>query len=77
MKPKDALNDIMSDSGMSKYAVAKAMGRHGNYVYSLMNRTTNPSYEVLTSIADICGYDLALIKRDGSNTIILNPPKGE
>lgn len=75
MDLKNAMNEIMDESGMSRYAIAKTMGRSNNYVYNLFGRGGYPSYQVASDIADICGYDLALVKRDGSRTIILDKPE--
>ena len=77
MEIKTALTEVINESGKSRYAVAKELGKGTTYIYKLTSRPTSPSYETITSIADVCGYDLALIKRDGSNTIILDPPSNE
>ena len=77
MQVKDALNSVIEESGRTKYSVSRDLGRGRNYVYKMFDRGSNPAYETILSIANLCGYDLALIKRDGSRTILLDPPKGE
>ena len=74
MDAKKALRQIMESSHTTGYSIAKRMGRSKGYVYDRLCRPTQPSYAFLTSVADACGYDLALVKRDGSETIILDPP---
>lgn len=74
MQAKAALNTIISQSGETKSALATMLGRSPNYVHSLVNKRTDPSVGTLVEVADVCGYDLALIKRDGSDTIIIDPP---
>lgn len=77
MQVKDALNEIMDGSGLTRYAIAKKFGKTPNYVYKMMNQSKAVGYPFMSSIADVCGYDIALVKRDGSNTIILDPPSNE
>ena len=74
MDAKKALRQIMDKSETTGYAIALSMGRNSSYVYNVLGTHSNPSYAFLTSVADACGYDLALVKRDGSETIILDPP---
>jgi DNA-binding phage protein len=75
MKVKDALNSVIEGSGRTKYSVSRDLGRGRNYVYKMFDRDSNPAYETILSIANLCGYDLALVKRDGTNTILLDKPE--
>ena len=77
MQVKEAIGFVIDESGKSRYAISRDLGKGRNYVYKLFERDSNPAYDTLASIANLCGYDLALVKRDGSNTIILDPSSNE
>ena len=77
MEINEALEAIIGESAYSKYAVGVTLGHGRNYIYNMLQKGSNPNFKPLVSIANLCGYDLALIKRDGSHTILLDPPKGE
>ena len=74
MQVLTAFNTIVTRSGLSKAAIAKSIGRNVNYINGITIRGSVPRADTLALVADVCGYDLALIKRDGSDTIIIDPP---
>lgn len=74
MQALNALNTVIAHSKLSKAEVARLMGRDVNYISSTVSRRSIPRTDIMSEIADVCGYDLALIKRDGTETIIIDPP---
>ena len=78
MQIKAAVGEVISRSGLSKIKISQLMGKTDNYVYSLLNKRTNPSSGTLTTIGDICGYELVFRKRGSTNesdVIVLDPPE--
>lgn len=72
-----AFNTMVAHSGRSKVEVSVLMGRNENYISHVTNRGGIPRTDIMAEVADVCGYDLALIKRDGTETIIIDPPNKE
>ena len=75
MQARNALNTIVAHSGYSKTDVARLMGRNDNYIRRFISGGNTPRTDILAEVADVCGYDLALIRRDGSERIIIDPPE--
>lgn len=77
MNALKAFNTMVAHSGHPKAEVSVLMGRNENYVSHMTNRGSIPRTDIMAEIADVCGYDLTLIKRDGTETIIIDPPSKE
>ena len=77
MQIKDALLEAMDHSGLSRYAVAKKLGKQQNYVYVMLAKGTNPAYKTLQAVTDACNYNIVLRNRTDGHEIKLDPPKGE
>lgn len=75
MQAVDALSAIIDNSGMTKSAIAASMGRNGSYIRITVNRGYTPRTDIMAEIADACGYDLKLLKRDGTDEITIDPPE--
>ena len=75
MDALSALNTAVAHSGLTRSKVSVQAGRSRQFIATIMGQGHTPSSDTLADFADICGYDLALIKRDGSETIIIDPPK--
>ena len=73
----DALSAIIKGSGRSMQSLSLLMGRSRSYLVNTVQTKTNPHVSTMAEIADTCGYDLKLVKRDGMETIIIDPPKRE
>lgn len=74
MEIKQALSHVIERSGMSRYAVGQRLGKGRNYMYNLLAKPTNPTFGVIVDVADVCGYDLALVNREDGDVIKLDPP---
>lgn len=77
MESKEALRSIVRSSGMSMRSISVAIGKTPNYLASTTKNDSSPLADTMAEIADVCGYDLKLEKRDGTETIIIDPPQRE
>lgn len=75
MQALRAFNTMVAHSGHTKTEVGRLMGRGDGYIRQTVSRGSVPRADILAEIADVCGYDLTLIKRDGSERIIIDPPE--
>lgn len=75
MNALQALNTAISHSGLTRSQVSTSTGRSRQYLTTILNRGTVPSPDAYADFADVCGYDLALIKRDGTEVLRIDPPK--
>ena len=73
MKVNEAISHMLETSKRSAYNVSLAMGKAHSYVNSLSKRKGFVSAHVLSSIADVCGYDLLLVNRQTGETIPIDP----
>lgn len=74
MDVKDALEKAIEHSGMTRYAVAKALGKSNSYIYNLMGKDTYPTYVTIANIADVCEHDVILRSRKTGEEITLDVP---
>lgn len=74
MKPSEVLPTIVDRSGLSKRALSIAIGRSPSFVASTIFKDSILKLDTLTLIADACGYDVKLEKRDGTEVIEVDPP---
>lgn len=72
-----AFNTMVAHSGYPKTRIGILLGRTESYIRGIAIRGSIPRTDTMAEIADVCGYDLALIKRDGTETIIIDPPSKE
>ena len=72
-----AFRTMVTHSGKPREVLSKEMGRGKGFLNVTINRGTIPKADTLALIADVCGYDLQLVKRDGTEVIIIDPPKAE
>lgn len=77
MEALDSLRQAINDSGLSMYAVSKLMGKTPIYIGALFSRGSTPRTDTYATIADACGYDLLLRKRDNGAEILIDPPRKE
>ena len=75
MQAFDAFCTIVSHSGKPKESLSRELGRNKKFIGSIMSRGTIPGTVLFAEIADICGYDLTLVKRDGTETVTIDPPE--
>lgn len=77
MQALEAAREMMRREGRTMYRVSVDMGQKPSYVQSAMRRH-GIGAPTLALIADACGYDLALIPREGGEPIRIDPaPRGE
>lgn len=75
MKSNDLLAYMQANSGMSQANLSRTMGRSDKFISRYISGKATPGLDLMSEVADVCGYDLALIKRDGTETIIIDPPE--
>ena len=72
MDASSAVRAMLKRSGLSSYRVSMGLGRHSSYVSTMLRRGSVPSADLLAKMADVCGYDLRLISRDGLDSITID-----
>ena len=77
MEPKDVLPELVKGSGRSMRTISVQMDRTSNYLAAVVQRKSIPKYDTMAEIADVCGYDLLLRRRDDGTEIIIDPPRKE
>jgi len=75
MDTLSAMRKMIDSAGMTAYAVARKLDKSHTYVSNLFVRGSIPSADRLSTIADACGYDLALMPRDKDKDIIRISPQ--
>lgn len=69
----DAVETMMRSTGRTAYRLARDVRRAPTYVSSMIRRRAEPAPSVLAMLGSACGYDLALVPRDGGESIIIDP----
>lgn len=72
MNTTNAVRALLARSGLTSYKVSRGLGRHSSYVSTMLRRGSVPSADLLAQMADVCGYDLRLISRDGLDSITID-----
>jgi len=71
-----ALNTLPTRAGLSRRKVSEAMGRDPHYLSSTIQRKSTPTTHILSLVAKVCGYTLALIPSDKEipdGSIVIEP----
>ena len=74
MDVKDALEKAIEHSGMTRYAVAKALGKGNSYIYGIRAKPSVPSFVTIANIANACDHDVILKSRKTGEEITLDVP---
>lgn len=72
MNVNKALEEAISHSGTTKYAITKRIGKSGSYVYNVFQRNANPAISTVVSIANACEYDVMLVSRKDGHRVIVD-----
>lgn len=75
LSARQALNFVVSHSGKPKEVISTEMGRTKGFISATTSRGTVPKVDTFAIVADVCGYDLMLKRRDDGRTIIIDPSK--
>ena len=75
MNVRDAIIEILSETGLSERQLSKNMGMHPRYLSDYTYHRRVPGADNLARIANACGYDLALIRRTDDARILIDPPE--
>ncbi len=67
----EAMREMITRSGKSKYGLSLELGKSHAYLGVLLNKGTIPQVNTLVAIADKCGYDLQLVHRNSGDIIKL------
>lgn len=73
MQSKEALRTIVRESGQTLRSISTTIGRSQNYMAATVQNDSAPKADTIAEIADACGYDLLLRKRDDGSEIIIDP----
>lgn len=57
----DAVREAVRNSGRSMISISVSMGVNANYVAKLVARGGSPKVDTIASIAEECGYRLAMV----------------
>lgn len=74
MEVKKAITDMIDASGITRYAVAKRLGKGQSYIYNIMGKGSYPSFVTIANIADVCEHDVILRSRKTGEEITLDVP---
>lgn len=72
MDATSAIRQMLATSGLSARAASSMMGMNNRYVGGILFKDTVPKVDTLAAIADVCGYDLILMPRDGACFIVID-----
>ncbi len=77
MESNQALPEMVKRSGKSMQSISLTMGRARTYLANTIAKQADPHVSIMSEIADVCGYDLQLVEREGDSVIVIDPPKRE
>lgn len=77
MNVRDTIITAIDTSGMSRYAVSKAMGKSPLYIGGLLSRGSVPKTDTMATIMDAAGYDLLVRRRSDGEEFIIDPTDEE
>lgn len=69
--------EIVKQSGISMQTISAKMNRSRSFISMTIRKGGVPQSDTLAEVANICGYDLILRKRDDGTEIIIDPPVRE
>lgn len=72
METRRAIRRIVHLSGKSQRQVSEDMGRSPNFVSAVLTQKRTPSTDLMAEIAEVCGYELQLVKKGGGEVIVLD-----
>lgn len=75
MDSRDVLPALVKGSGQSMSSISTKMGRSRNFIVVTIQKNSTPYLDTVSEVADVCGYDLLLRRRDDGTEIIIDPPK--
>lgn len=65
MKVSEALKSMMKQKKMTQSEVAERMGKNQNSVAMYLKNADSMRLDNLMRMADVCGYDIVLVDRNG------------
>lgn len=75
MQVNQVVSAVVSNSGMSYNAVSAKLCKSREYARNIAVRASAPRLDTVADIADVCGYDLQLVRRDTGATVTVTPPR--
>lgn len=75
MQVNQVVSAVVCYSGMSYNAVSAKLGKSREYARNIAVRTSAPRLDTIADIADVCGYDLQLVRRDTGAMVTVTPPR--
>lgn len=72
MDATSAIRQMLATSGLSARAASTALGREISFLPTIFKRNSSPRVDTFAAIADVCGYDLILMPRDGAGFIVID-----
>ena len=77
MDSSEVLRYVVNHSGKSQRAISIELGKVPTYISSTFTQRSIPTIETMANIANVCGYDLVLIKRSSNEQIRIDPQTEE
>lgn len=71
MKALDAIKTMISNSGVSIRGLGALLDKSEFYINGIIYRGSVPKVDTTARIADACGYDLILRRRDDGDEILI------
>lgn len=75
MQVNQVVSAVVSNSGMSYNAVSAKLCKSREYARNIAVRASAPRLDTVADIADVCGFDLQLVRRDTGATVTVTPPR--
>lgn len=75
----EALQKAGDAKGITMYRVSKALGKPNSYISNSKSRGSSPKCDTMASMAEVCGYSLALIPSDNvpDDALVIDPKENE
>lgn len=64
---------MMKNSGRRESELSRMLSNDRTYLRSIMKRRSIPKADTYARIADVCGFDLLVRKRDDGSECIIEP----
>lgn len=75
MLVNELIDFVAKTSGMPGERISLELGRSRSFVSVVRSSARTPRVDTVADIADVCGYDLQLVRRDTGATVTVTPPR--
>lgn len=75
MLVNELIDFVVKTSGMPGERISLELKRSRSFVSVVRSSARTPRIDTVADIADVCGYDLQLVRRDTGATVTVTPPR--